>query len=230
MKTSKKQQEINKSFDINKIYTLGEALNILKVAPKANFDESVDVCINLNVDPKKVTQPIRGTVSLPHGTGKSVKVCVICKGEHETKAQEAGADTVGSEELIAKIASGWTDFDVCVSTPEMMRHMAKLGKILGPKGLMPNPKTGTVTQDVATAVKEIKAGKIEYKMDKIAGIHVGVGKLSIDIAKMEENVKDFISTVISSNAEVSKTNAIKAIFIAKTMGPGLRLDLSEFKK
>ncbi len=230
MKISKKQKEIKKSYDNDKVYVLQEAVNILKGALKANFDESVDLCINLNVDPKKVVQPIRGTVALPHGTGKSVKVCVICKGEHETKAQEAGADTVGSEELIAKIAGGWTDFDVCVATPEMMRHMARLGKVLGPKGLMPNPKTGTVTQDVAKAVKEIKAGKIEYKMDKLAAIHVGVAKLSFDGAKIEENVKDFILTVISSNAEVSKTNAIKAIFISKTMGPGLRLEVSEFKK
>ena len=230
MKISKKQQEIQKVFEKDKDYSLDNAIEVLKKAPKANFDESIDVCMSLNVDQKKLTQPIRGTVALIHGTGKKIKVCCICKGEDETKATEAGADSVGSNELIAKIAGGWTDFDVCVATPEMMREMAKLGKVLGPKGLMPNPKSGTVTTDVAKAVKEIKAGKIEYKMDKLSGIHVSIGKLSFEGKKLFENVSDFIGTVISANAAVSKPNAIKAIFLSKTMGPGIKLDINEFKK
>ncbi|MDD4202107.1 MAG: 50S ribosomal protein L1 [Candidatus Omnitrophica bacterium] len=230
MKISKKQKEIQKAYQKNKDYSLMDAINVLKKAPKANFDESVDLCMSLNIDSKKVTQPIRGTVALIHGTGKKVSVCCICKGEDETKATEAGADHVGADNLIAKIAGGWVDFDVCVATPEMMREMAKLGKVLGPKGLMPNPKSGTVTMDVAKAVREIKAGKIEYKMDKLAAIHVAIGKLSFEANKIFENVSDFIGAVISANAPVSKPNAIKSIFLSKTMGPGIKLDINEFKK
>jgi len=230
VKISKKRKEIIEKVDVSRKYSLKEAISVLKQAPKAKFDESVDVAMHLGIDPKTIAQPIRGTVALPHGTGKKVNVCVFCKGEDEKKAKEAGADTVGGPELIAKVAEGWCDFDVAIATPDMMKDMSKLGKVLGPKGLMPNPKSGTVTTDVAKAVKEVKAGKIEYKMDKQAGIHVSIGKLSFDEGKLLENAKDFIGTVISANPQVAKQQGIISIGIAKTMGPGLMLELSEFRK
>jgi len=229
-KIAKKQKAIQAVVEKGKRYTLKEALGVLKNAPKSKFDESVDVAIDLNIDAKAITQPIRGTVALPYGTGKKVVVCCICKGEDEKKAQDAGADFVGSADLVAKIAGGWCEFDVAVATPDMMKDLSKLGKVLGPKGLMPNPKSGTVTTDVAKTVKEIKAGKIEYKMDKQSGIHVSVGKVSFDEAKLYENAKDFIAAVISANPPVSKPGAIASIAVSKTMGPGLKLELSEFKR
>jgi len=186
--------------------------------------------MDLNIDAKTIVQPIRGTVSLPYGTGKKVIVCCICKGEDEKRAKDAGADFAGSDEIIQKISGGWCAFDVAIATPDMMRALSKLGKILGPKGLMPNPKAGTVTTDIEKAIKEVKAGKIEYKMDKQSGIHVSVGKLSFDDEKIYVNARDFLNTVISSNAQVSKPQAIASIAVSKTMGPGLQLDINEFKK
>ncbi|MDD5440103.1 MAG: 50S ribosomal protein L1 [Candidatus Omnitrophica bacterium] len=227
---AKKQKEIQAMVDKTKRYDLKDAVSILKKAPKAKFDESMNVDIDLNIDAKAVTQPIRGTVSLPHGTGKKVRVCCICKGEDEKKAQESGADFVGSSDLVAKIAGGWCDFDVAIATPDMMKDLSKLGKVLGPKGLMPNPKSGTVTTDVAKTIKEIKAGKIEYKMDKQAGIHVSVGKISFDENKLYENARDFITAVISANPSVAKPGAIASIAVSKTMGPGMKLELGEFKR
>jgi len=229
VRISKKKKKIREMVDRDKRFSLKDAVGLLKQAPKAKFDESVDVAMNLNIDPKTVTQPIRGTVSLPHGTGKKVRVLCICKGEHEKKAKESGADFVGSTEIIAKIQGGWTDFDVAVATPDMMKDIARLGKVLGPKGLMPNPKSGTVTTDIAGTLKEIKAGKIEYKMDKQAGIHASIGKVSFDSDKISDNAKGFILTIIQSNSQVAKPQAIHSITISKTMGPGLKLDISEFK-
>lgn len=229
-KVSKKQKEIQKCFEKEKRYTLKEAIETLKKAPKAKFDESVDVAFDLAINPKEVTQPIRGTVALPHGTGKKVRVICVCKGEDEKKAKDAGADFTGSSELIQKISGGWCDFDVAIATPDMMKDLSRLGKILGPKGLMPNPKSGTVTTDIEKTVKEIKAGKIEYKMDKQAGIHVSVAKLSFDEGKIYDNAKDFITTVISANAQITRPQAIASIAISKTMGPGLKLDTNEFKQ
>lgn len=226
---SKKQKEIHEKIDTAKRYSLKEAITALKGAPRAQFDESVDIVFKLNIDPKKTAQPIRGTVALPHGTGKKVTVCCLCKGEDEKKAKEAGADYVGSAELIAKIQGGWCDFDVTIATPDMMKDIARLGKVLGPKGLMPNPKSGTVTTDIPKTLKEIKAGKIEYKMDKQAGIHAAVGKLSFDDDKLADNARDFITTIITANPPVAKAQAIASIYIAKTMGPGLKLDVGEFK-
>jgi len=230
VKISKRKKESQSLVEKGKRYSLKEAISILKKAPKAKFDESVDISMSLNINPKQVVQPIRGTVALPHGTGKKVKVCCVCKGEDEKKAKDAGADFIGSSELITKIAGGWCDFDVAIATPDMMRDLAKLGKILGPKGLMPNPKSGTVTTDVAKTVKEIKAGKIEYKMDKQSGIHVSISRLSFDESKIYENAKDFINTVIAANAQIAKPQALASIAIAKSMGPGIQLELGEFRK
>ncbi|MFH1791862.1 MAG: 50S ribosomal protein L1 [Candidatus Omnitrophota bacterium] len=230
VKISRLQKKIQETVDRQKRYSLKDAIDVLKNAPKPKFDESVDVAMMLGVDPKKITQPIRGTVALPHGTGKKVRVVCVCKGEDEKKAVDAGADEAGSAELIKKIQGGWCDFDVAVATPDMMKDMARLGKVLGPKGLMPNPKSGTVTTDVGKTIKEIKAGKIEYKMDKQSGIHVAVGKLSFDAEKLYENARDFISSVISANPALSKPQGIKSIAVAKSMGPGLKLDLNEFRK
>lgn len=226
---SKKKKKNNSLIEAAKKYSLKDAIAVLKTAEKAKFDESIDVSMKLNVNSKDMTQPIRGTVTLPHGTGKKVRVCCICKGEDELKARDAGAETVGSDELVTKISGGWCDFDVCVATPEMMKSLSKLGKVLGPKGLMPNPKSGTVTQDVAKTIKEIRMGKIEYKMDKQSGIHAAVGKLSFEDKNLVENATEFIHTVISANAVLSKPNMISSIAIAKSMGPGIKIDVSEFK-
>jgi len=229
-KISKRTKATRASVDKSKKYSLKEAIEALKNAPKVKFDESVDVAFDLEIDPKDIVQPIRGTVALKHGTGKKVTVCCICKGEDEKKPKDAGAEYVGAADIIAKISDGWCDFDVCVATPDMMKDMSRLGKVLGPKGLMPNPKSGTVTTDVAKTINEVKAGKIEYKMDKQSGIHNSVGKLSFDSQKLHDNIKDYIITVITSNAPISKPGAINSIVLAKSMGPSVKLDISEFKK
>ena len=179
-KDNKRVKEFKKLFEKDKAYTLEEIVFVLKKAHKVKFDESVDLALHLGVDPKQSDQMVRGSVILPHGLGKKVRVAVFCKGEESTAAKEANADYVGAQELIDKVKSGWLEFDVAISTPDMMRELAKLGKILGPRGLMPSPRAGTVTQDVGRAVKEAKAGKVEFKMNKLAGIHVSVGKLSFE--------------------------------------------------
>jgi len=215
--------------DKSKEYSIAEAIEILKKASKTKFDESIDISMKLNVKPKELTQPIRGSVALPNGTGKKVSVCAICK-EDEKKAKDAGADHAGADELIAKIAGGWTDFDVAVATPEMMKFMAKLGKVLGPKGMMPNPKSGTVTTDIEKTIKEIKAGKIEYKMDKQAGVHVSIGRVSFSNESIIENANEFLKTIISSHGTLQKPNVLQSIYMAKTMGPGVSLDLNQFRR
>lgn len=214
-----------------KVYTLKDAIAILKKMPKLKFDETVEVAVKLNVDPKQSqSASIRGTVALPHGTGKKVRVVVFAKGEEERNAKTAGADYVGAEDLIAKVQGGWTDFDVAVATPDMMKDMAKLGKILGPRGLMPNPKAGTVTQDTAKTVKEVKAGKIEFKMDKQAGIHAPVGKLSFTEEALYANSMVLIDAIMGSNPQGLKGQHVKSLFMSTTMGPGLKLDIAEFRK
>lgn len=226
MKTiSKRYKKAQELVDQSKLYSLKEALAILKKAPTTKFDESVDVAINLNIDPKKPEQLIRGTVSLPHGTGKKIKVAVFCKGEAEKEAQAAGADIVGSNELIDKVAGGFLDFDCAIATPEMMKDLAKLGKLLGPRGLMPSPKAGTVTNNVAQTVKEIKQGKIEYKVDKQGGIHNSVGRISFDENKLYENAHKFIETIGQAKPSSVKGQFVTRIAISKTMGPGLKLSL-----
>lgn len=218
-------------YDKTKIYPLKEAIAILKKTPKLKFDETVEVSVKLSVDPKDTQgSSIRGTVALPHGTGKKVRVAVFCKGEEAKRAQAAGADFVGGDDLVAKVQGGWSDFDVAIATPDMMKDMAKLGKILGPRGLMPNPKAGTVTLDTAKTLKEVKAGKIEFKMDKQAGIHAPLGKLSFADGQLYENASVLIDAIMSSNAHGPKGQHVKSLFVSTTMGPGIKLDLAEFRK
>ena len=230
-KLTKRLKTVQTLFDKSKAYGLKEAIAILKKAPKVKFDETVEVAAKLSVDPKQSETPsIRGTVALPHGTGRKVRVAVFCKGEEEKRASAAGADFVGAENLVAKIQGGWSDFDVAIATPDMMKDIARLGKILGPRGLMPNPKSGTVTQDTAKAIKEVKAGKIEFKMDKQAGVHAPVGKLSFTEDALYANVLSLIDALMAANPHGPHGQHVKTLFISTTMGPGVRVDLSEFRK
>ena len=234
MKVETKRIKVIKPLvDKNKTYSLKDAIAILKNTPKLKFDETVEVAVKLNVDPKQSQNAsIRGTVSLPHGTGKSVRVVVFCKGEEERRAKDAGADFVGAEELITKVQGGWSDFDVAIATPEMMKDMAKLGKILGPRGLMPNLKSGTVTMDTAKTIKEVKAGKIEFKMDKQAGIHAPLGKLSFTEEALHGNATALIDAIMTTTPQGGSPTSqhVKTIFISTTMGPGIKLDIAQFRK
>ncbi|MCM8790089.1 MAG: 50S ribosomal protein L1 [Candidatus Omnitrophica bacterium] len=230
-KLTKRMKTANALVDKTKAYSLKDAIAILKKSPKPKFDETVEISARLSVDPKQSqSASIRGTVALPHGTGKKVRVAVFCKGEEEKKARDAGADFVGAEDLITKVQGGWADFDVAIATPEMMKDMAKLGKILGPRGLMPNPKSGTVTMDTAKTVKEVKAGKIEFKMDKQAGIHAPLGKISFSEDALYANAMSLIDAIMSSNPSGPKGQHVKSLYISTTMGPGVKLDLAEFRK
>ncbi len=234
MKTETKRiKAIIPLYDKAKSYSLKDAISILKKMPKLKFDETVEIAVKLNVDPKQSqSASIRGTVRLPNGTGKPVKVAVFCKGEEERKAKDAGADFVGAEDLIAKIQGGWSGFDVAIATPDMMRDMAKLGKILGPRGLMPNPKSGTVTIDTAKTVKEVKAGKIEFKMDKQAGIHAPLGKLSFSESDLYGNAEALIDAIMTTTPQGGSptSQVVKTLYISTTMGPGIRLDMQQLLK
>ena len=227
-KLSKRKKKFSELVDRTKAYELKEAISVLKEAPKTNFDQTVEVAMKLNLE--QASNPIRGTVSLPHGTGKKIRIAVFCRGDFEKKAQEAGADYVGGDELIKKVSDGWLDFDVAVTTPDMMRELARLGKVLGPRGLMPNPKSGTVTTDISKAINELKAGKIEYRMDKQSGLKGPVGKLSFEENALVENVASFLKAVIGSNPKLQKIQNIKSIAVSSTMGPGLKLDKNQFKQ
>ena len=232
-KETKRIKTIQPLVDKTKNYSLKDAIAILKKMPKLKFDETVEVAFMLNVDPKQSqSSSIRGTVSLPHGTGKTVKVVVFCKGEEERKAKAAGADFVGAEDLIAKVQGGWSDFDVAIATPDMMKDLAKLGKVLGPRGLMPNPKSGTVTMDTAKAIKEVKAGKIEFKMDKQAGIHAPLGKLSFTEDALYGNAMALIDAIMTTTPQGGSPTSqhVKTLFISTTMGPGIKLDIAQFRK
>jgi len=229
VKQSKRVKEFKQLFEKDKPYTLEEIMFILKKAHKVKFDESVDLNIQLGVDPKQSELMVRGTVVLPHGLGKKVRVAAFCKGEEVNAAKEAQADYIGAQDLIDKIQSGWLAFDVAVATPEMMRDLAKLGKILGPRGLMPSPRAGTVTKDVGKAVKEAKAGKVEFKMNKLAGVNVSVGKISFPEKSLIENAKTVIDAVNRAKPQAAKGTYIKNICVSSTMGPGLKLDSAEYK-
>jgi large subunit ribosomal protein L1 len=209
-----------------KPYKLEEALPLVKNLATAKFDETVEIALRLGVDPKHADQMVRGTVVLPNGLGKSKKVCVISSGEKVKEAEEAGADHVGGEELVAKIQEGWLDFDALIATPDVMKSVGKLGKVLGPKGLMPNPKTGTVTFEVARAVKEIKAGKVEFRVDKTSIIHTPLGKASFTNEKLIENARVLIDSVVKAKPAAAKGKYVRSIFISSTMGPGVQVDLA----
>ena len=222
MKKGKKYQEAVKLIEKGKLYEAKEALELIEKMPKANFDETVELHVKLGVDSKHAEQQVRGTVVLPNGTGKTLKVLVFAKGDKAKEAEEAGADFVGAEELIPKIEKeNWFDYDVIVATPNMMGVVGRLGKILGPKGLMPNPKSGTVTMDVAKAIQEIKSGKVEYRFDKTNIIHLGFGKVSFGADKLEENYKTVIDAIIKAKPAAAKGQYIKSVAIAKTMGPSV---------
>jgi len=224
MSKSKRFNQMAALVESGKDYSLDDAVNLIKKTATAKFDESVEIAVNLGVDPRQADQVVRGTVSLPHGIGKEVKVLVLAKGDKEREGKESGADYVGFDEYIKKIQEGWLDFDVIVATPDVMGEVGKLGKILGPRGLMPNPKSGTVTFDVAKAVKEVKAGKIEFRVDKNGIIHVAVGKASFDSLKIRDNVVAFMDTVFRLKPAGSKGQYIKRVTLSNTMGPGINVD------
>lgn len=227
MKESKRIKSVKEKADLRKEYTLEEAVKKLKEISNVKFTESLDCAIRLGVDPRHADQMVRGTVSLPNGTGKEVKVLVIAKGSKAQDALDAGADFSGFEEYLEKIKNGWTDVDVIVATPDVMADLGKLGRILGPKGLMPNPKSGTVTMDVAQAVKEVKAGKIEFRVDKTGIINTSLGKISFPEDKLVENVRAFLTTIIKMKPASAKGQYVKSLYLTTTMGPGFRISRDE---
>lgn len=227
-KKGKKYSEALKLVDRSKSYDSKEAIELVKKAFTAKFDETVEVAFRLGVDPKKADQQIRGAMVLPHGTGKTQRVLVFAKGDKAKEAEAAGADYVGDQEYISKINEGWFDFDVIVATPDMMAEVGKLGRVLGPKGLMPNPKTGTVTFEVEKAVQEIKAGKVEYRVDKAGNIHVPIGKVSFEDNQLVENFAAITETLVKAKPQASKGKYMRNAAISSTMGPGVRVDVSSF--
>lgn len=228
MAITKKRKVVNSKVDANKAYTLNEASALVKEINVAKFDASVDLHVRLGVDPKKADQAIRGTVTLPHGTGKTKRVLVLCTPDKEAAAIEAGADHVGLDEFIQKIESGWTDIDVIIATPAVMPKIGKLGKVLGPRNLMPNPKTGTVTNDVAAAVNEVKGGKIAFKVDKAGIIHASIGRVSFSPEKIAQNGQEFINAIVKAKPSTAKGTYLKGISMASSMSPGIALDTKGF--
>ncbi len=217
------------SFDIDKNYTLKEAISLIKELKYSKFDETFELAINLGVDPRHADQNIRGAVSMPNGLGKTVKVLAFCQGENESVAKEAGADYVGGEDLMKKIQGGWIDFERVVATPDMMRVVGRLGKVLGPRGMMPTPKTGTVTKNIGEAIKELKAGKVQFKVDKKGVLHAPVGKVSFTVEKLEENIMTLVDLIKKMKPTSAKGTYIKKFTVSSTMGPGIKVDTMEFK-
>lgn len=215
--------------DRNQRYLLEDGLRLVRDTARAKFDESVELAVRLGVDPRQADQNVRGTVTLPHGMGKTVRILAFAKGEKEKEAQEAGADFVGAEDLIKKISDGWLDFDKAVATPDMMGAVGRIGKILGPRGLMPNPKTGSVTQEIGKAVKEIKAGKLEYRVDKAGIVHVPIGKASFGAEQLIDNAKAVLSSILRAKPASAKGNYIRGVTLSTTMGPGVKVDLSQVR-
>ena len=224
MKQSKRYRSITEKIDKGKFFGLEEGVEVLKKMASAKFDESVDVAVRLGVDPKKADQAVRGTVSLPHGTGKNVRVLVLCKAPKDKEAEEAGADYVGLEDYIKKIEEGWSDVDAIVATPDVMKEVGKLGRYLGRKGLMPNPKAGTVTFEVGEAVKQLKAGRIEFRVDRYGNIHAVVGKVSFPKEKLVENIKLFMDQILRLRPASAKGQYVRNVTLSSTMGPGVKID------
>lgn len=227
-KRGKKYEDAIKLVDRKQQYSAEEALELVKKTSTASFDETVEIALRLGVDPRKNDQQIRGAVVLPHGTGKTKRVLVFAKGEKAQEAEAAGADFVGEEDLVAKVQEGWLDFDVVVATPDMMAQVGRLGKILGPKGMMPNPKTGTVTMDIKKAVEEIKAGKVEYRLDKAGNIHAPLGKVSFETSQLVENFNTIVDAVLKAKPAAAKGKFMKNVTVSSTMGPGIKVDVSQF--
>ncbi|MCP5509965.1 MAG: 50S ribosomal protein L1 [Chlamydiales bacterium] len=225
-KKSKRYRKNIEGLALEKTYSLEEAAEILKKLEPAKFDETVELNIKTGVDPKKADQMVRGTVSLPHGTGQKIVLVVFAKGEKEKEALEAGADFAGSDELFEKIKNGWTDFNAVIATPDMMREVGKLGKVLGPHGLMPSPKAGTVTTDVAKAVAEIKAGKVEYKVDKSGNMHNAIGKISFEGSSLVDNAKALLSAIVRAKPVSVKGSYLQTLYMSSTMGPGIKIDIN----
>lgn len=224
MALGKRLEDARKTFDRDTIYDLEEAVRLVKASAKAKFDETIDIAVRLGVDPKHADQMVRGAVSLPHGTGKTVRVLVFAKGDYAKEAEKAGADFVGAEDLVTKISGGWLDFDVAVATPDTMGMVGRLGKILGPRGLMPNPKTGTVTFEVADAVREIKAGKIEFRVEKAGIVHAPVGKASFDEAALIDNIRTVVDALIKAKPAAAKGTYLRSIAVSSTMGIGVKVN------
>jgi large subunit ribosomal protein L1 len=222
---SKRYKESAKALEPDKVYALKDAIAVLKKMAVPKFDGSVDLHFSLNIDPKKSDQMVRGTVVLPHGTGKKVRVAVFCRGEHEKIARESGAEHVGANELIDKVAAGFMDFDCVIATPEIMKDLSKLGKVLGPRGLMPSPKTGTVTNDIAKAIDDVRRGKVEFRVDKQAGMHLSVGKISFDPDKLYDNASCVINALNEARPATVKGKFLKSLFISSSMNPGLMLEM-----
>ena len=223
-KLTKKQKLANEKLEAHKEYTVEEASKLIKEVNYTSFDASVDFAIHLGVDPRKANQMVRGVVTLPHGTGKDVKVLVLCTPDKEAEAKEAGADFVGMDDQIEKIQKGWVGFDVVITMPSVMAKVGKLGRVLGPRGLMPNPKSGTVTMEVGKAVNEVKAGKIDFKVDKFGIVHTSIGKISFEAKKIEENAMKFLDTINKLKPTSSKGTYIKSIYLSSTMSPGIKID------
>lgn len=227
-KLTRKRKEALEKVDREKAYPITEAVDLVKEITQSKFNASVDMNIRLGVDPRKANQMVRGTVTLPHGTGKTVKVLVLCSPDKETEAKEAGADYVGLDEYIEKIKGGWTNIDVVITTPNVMPKVGPLGRVLGPRGLMPNPKTGTVTMDIAKAVQDVKAGKIDFKVDKFGIIHTGIGKIDFEPNKLVENAKELMQTIIKLKPVASKGTYVRSIYLSSTMSPGIKIEPKSF--
>ncbi len=225
---TKKQKEAQAKLEPGKVYNVAEASALIKEITNVKFDASVDLAVRLNVDPRKANQMVRGVVTLPHGTGKDVKVLALVTPDKEAEAKEAGADYVGLDEYLTKIKGGWTDVDVIVTMPSVMGKLGPLGRVLGPRGLMPNPKTGTVTMDVAKAVSDVKAGKIDFKVEKTGIVHAAIGKVSFDADKIEGNAKELLTTLVKLKPQASKGVYIKSIFMSSTMSPSVEIDSKHF--
>lgn len=227
MKVTKRRKEINSKVDLKKEYSITEAVAKLKETSRAKFNESIDIAMKLGVDPRQADQLVRGTVALPHGTGKTVRVLVIAKPEKQEEAKAAGADHVGFEDYLTKIKEGWADVDVIIAAPDTMSELGKLGKVLGPKGLMPNPKSGTVTNDLGKAVSEVKAGRIEFRVEKAGIVHACIGKANFEPKQLEDNIHTFINQVLKLKPATSKGTYVKSVTLSSTMGPGLAISKNE---